>query len=85
MHTNDCNTVFVSNDQIGFVPRTFIAESTMLIKLIQAYLEHKDEGGILVFLDLEKAFDRYSWAYLHKALRALRFHASIHILDRHVL
>ena len=45
----------------------------MLIKLIQAHLENIDEGGILVFLDLEKAFDRCSWAYLHKALRALRF------------
>ena len=66
-------TNFVSNDQIGFVPRTFIAESTMLIKLIQAHLEHIDEGGILVFLDLEKAFDRCSWDYLHKALRVLRF------------
>ena len=32
-----------------------------------------DEGGLFIFLDLEKAFDRCSWSYLHKALRALRF------------
>ena len=45
----------------------------MLIKLIQAHLENIDEGGILVFLDLEKAFDKCSWSYLHRALRALKF------------
>ena len=42
---------------------------------MQAHLEHIDEGGILVFLDLEKAFDRCDWSYLHAALRKLRFTA----------
>eukprot|EP00965_Chrysotila_dentata_P149015 4922058-Pleurochrysis_carterae.AAC.1 len=32
-------TQFVSNDQIGFVPNTFIAESTLLINMIQAHLD----------------------------------------------
>ena len=62
----------------SFVPRTLIpviAEATMLINLMQAHLEHIDEGGILVFLDLEKAFDRCDWSYLHAALRKLRFTA----------
>ena len=31
-------TQFVSDNQIGFVPYTFIAESAMLVKLIQAHL-----------------------------------------------
>ena len=69
----DIATQFVSDDQIGFVPRTFIGESHMLIRLMQAHLEHIDEGGILLFLDLEKAFDRCSWSYMHSALRELRF------------
>ena len=63
------------NLELGFVPRTLIAEATMLINLMQAHLEHIDEGGILVFLDLEKAFDRCDWSYLHAALRKLRFTA----------
>ena len=66
-------TQFVSDNQLGFVPRTLIAEAAMLIQLMQAHLENIDEGGILVMLDLEKAFDRCDWSYLHKALRELRF------------
>ena len=33
----DIATQFVSDDQIGFVPRTFIGESHMLIRLMQAH------------------------------------------------
>eukprot|EP00965_Chrysotila_dentata_P146425 4834702-Pleurochrysis_carterae.AAC.1 len=69
-------TQFVSEQQIGFVPNTFIAEATMLIQMIQAHLDNSDDEGMLVFLDLEKAFDRCSWTYLREALRKLRFHES---------
>eukprot|EP00965_Chrysotila_dentata_P099452 3288008-Pleurochrysis_carterae.AAC.1 len=65
-------TQFVSNDQIGFVPNTFIAESTMLINMIQAHLDNVQEEGLLIFLDLEKAFDRCSWSYLREAISAIR-------------
>eukprot|EP00965_Chrysotila_dentata_P044779 1488493-Pleurochrysis_carterae.AAC.1 len=34
---------FVSNHQIGFVPNTFIAESSMLINMIQAHLDNVQE------------------------------------------
>ena len=61
-------TQFVSDNQIGFVPFTFIAESAMLVKLLQAHLDNIDDGGILVFCDMEKAFDRCDWNYLNKAI-----------------
>ena len=66
-------TQCISDNQIGFMPRTFLAESTMLVKLIQAHLDNIDEGGLLVFLDLEKAFDRVSWGFMKEAMKALRF------------
>ena len=40
------------------MPNAFIAESAMLITMIKLHLDKIDDGGILVFLDLEKAFDR---------------------------
>ena len=60
-------TQCISDNQIGAMPRTFLAESTMLVKLIQAHLDTIDEGRLLVFLDLEKAFDRVSWDFMKKA------------------
>ena len=55
------------------MPNRNIAEATHLTKLIQNYLDDKDEDGLLLALDWEKAFDRCSWQYYHKALEALNF------------
>ena len=66
-------TQFLSSSQIGFVPRTFIAEATMLVKMVQAYVEQEDEEAHMIFLDLEKAFDRVSWSYLKKSAIDLGF------------
>jgi hypothetical protein len=64
---------FVSPEQLGFVPDRLISEATHLGKLLQAYLEEKDEPGLILALDWEKAFDRCSWEYLHNATEALNF------------
>lgn len=61
---------FVSAEQNGFVPGRQITDNTWLCKLIQAYLDEKDEPGMFLFLDLEKAFDRVSHEYLLKAVEA---------------
>ena len=66
-------TQVISDPQLGFVPRTNITEATRLLQMIQIHLDEIDEGGLFLFLDLEKAFDRCSWSYLHRALRALNF------------
>ena len=65
-----------SRPQTGFVPGCFIAENIMLLKLIQAYVEDGDAEALFLFLDMEKAFDRCSWDYLHKALECLGFNES---------
>jgi hypothetical protein len=55
---------FVSKEQLGFVPKRNIAEAPHLTKLIQYYLDDKDEDGLILVLDWEKAFGRCSWRYL---------------------
>eukprot|EP00965_Chrysotila_dentata_P006224 202999-Pleurochrysis_carterae.AAC.2 len=40
--------------------------------MIQAHLDKEDEEGLLLFLDIEKAFDRCYWDYLRTAFRKLR-------------
>lgn len=63
----------VSPENTGFSPGRFIAENSILTKLIQAYLDEEELPGALIFLDFEKAFDRVSWEFMHKAFRALGF------------
>jgi hypothetical protein len=66
---------FVSECQKGFVPDTFIAEATMLTKMIEAYINDDEDGrqGVILFLDMEKAFDRVSYDFTLRGLKALGF------------
>ena len=63
---------FVAECQKGFVPDTFIAEATMLTRLIEGYINEEGEGreGIMLFLDMEKAFDRVSYDFTLRGLEA---------------
>ena len=63
----------ISAPQTGFVPKRQIAENTHLMRLIQAYLDETNEEGLMCLLDCEKAFDRCSWEYLRKAMKALGY------------
>ena len=39
--------------------------------LIQDYVEELDEEGVIVLLDMEKAFDRCSWNFLKDSMEAI--------------
>ena len=47
----------------------------MLMNLIEAYIndEDYDRKGVMLFLDMEKAFDRVSFRFLMDAMKALGF------------
>ena len=67
-----------SRRNTGFVPGRFIVENPHLLRLIQAKIEEDHTnfpkvGGALIFLDMEKAFDRVSWSFLRRSLGALGF------------
>ena len=66
-------TQLIDPMQTGFVPGRFILENSQFMKLLQATLDEKDEPGVLLFLDMEKAFDRVSWEFLLQALEAMGF------------
>ena len=66
-------STFVSSCQKGFVPRSFIAEATMMLNLISQLMESEEEesGCVFMFLDMEKAFDRVSYDFILKAATAV--------------
>ena len=68
---NEAVVQFVSAPQNGFVPNSFIAENLMLLKLLQAHIEEEQLDAMFLFADMEKAFDRASWAFMEQALPLL--------------
>ena len=63
----------VHRAQLGFVPGRSITDGTHLLKLVQAFIDETAGEGLIVAADWEKAFDRVSWEYLEKAMKALGF------------
>ena len=57
------------------MPKTFIAEASMLLRLTEAYINEEPDSrkGIFLFLDMEKAFDRVSYDFTKRGMDALGF------------
>ena len=72
---NEAVMQFVSRDQNGFVPNSFIAENLLRLQLLQDLIESEDQEAIYLFIDMEKAFDRCSWRFMKDGLEAIGFGA----------
>ena len=63
----------IHSDQSGFVKGRFIGESVRTIYDIMEYTKYKNIPGIMLCLDLEKAFDTLEWPFLFKTLKRMNF------------
>lgn len=63
----------ISKTQTGFLPETYIGESTRLIYDIMHITEQHKIPGLLMLIDFEKAFDSISWNFLTKTLQFFNF------------
>ena len=68
---NEAVVQFVSDPQNGFVPNSFLPENIMLLKLLQTHADEESEDYMMLFADMEKAFDRASWEFMDAALEDL--------------
>ena len=50
-------------------------ECSMVMRMVEAYVneENMDRKGIMLFLDMEKAFDRVSYDFINKGIDAVGF------------
>ena len=63
----------VKEDQTGFVPGRYIGDNLRLLYDMIHYLKTKNQPGLLVSIDFEKAFDSVDWSYMNKVLKAFGF------------
>jgi hypothetical protein len=63
----------ISEDQTGFIKGRYMGDNIRLIYDLMQYLEDKNQPGMLLSLDFEKAFDSLDWEFMFKVLRAFGF------------
>ena len=63
----------IPDTQTGFIDDRFIGESTRLIYDLMYTTQQKNKNGLLVLIDLEKAFDSISWDFLYSSLNYYNF------------
>jgi mannosylglycoprotein endo-beta-mannosidase len=70
-------THLISTDQTGFIPGRYIGENCRLIYDILHFTEENDIPGILLLIDLKKAFDSISWSFIFDTLKFFNFGESV--------
>ena len=56
----------INNDQTGFQKNRFIGENITLLNSILSYTDIEKIPGLLLFIDVEKAFDTLEWSFMEK-------------------
>jgi len=65
--------LIISPEQSGYVEGRQITDGIILTHEIIHSLKHLKKPGMLLKIDLSKAFDSISWEYMHKILQAFGF------------
>jgi hypothetical protein len=63
----------VSTNQSAFVKKRFIEDNFMLVQQTTRFLHQQKQPRILFKLDISKAFDLVSWAFLLEVMRKMGF------------
>jgi len=61
----------IHSDQIGFLKNRYIGENIITITNTMDNLDQNNEAGILLLVDLEKAFDCLEWDFVEDCLKQL--------------
>ena len=63
----------IHHNQTGFIEGRRIVDSIRIIQDIMNYTKNNNLGGMLLFIDFEKAFDSINWTFMLQALKCLNF------------
>jgi len=67
-------TTLVTSLQAAFQDGRYIGENIQMVQDLIAYLDHKDEKGMLVFCDQDNAYPRVDWDFLQKVMKKMNIH-----------
>jgi len=67
----NCGYKIGNSDQTGFVKGRFIGENIRLIDSVIHFAGAKNNPGLLLFLDFEKAFDSLNWSFIRITFKHL--------------
>ena len=59
----------ISTDQTGFIEGRFIGKNTRLVYDLLQFTDEKHISGLLLLIDLEKAFEFVPWSFINKVLK----------------
>jgi len=65
--------LLIAPEQSGFVEGRQILDGIILIHEVVHSLKHSNTPGMLVKLDLSKAYDKLNWDFMRSMLRAFGF------------
>ena len=63
----------ISPEQTGYIRNRFIGTNARLIEDVIEYCDKFNKGGILLFLDFQKAFDTVEWNFIERTLHKFNF------------
>lgn len=66
-------SILISQEQFGYVEGRYILDGIILTHEVIHSLKHSKQAGMLLKIDLSKAFDKLSWLYIDKMLLAFDF------------
>ena len=73
MRLTNVLTGIINPNQSGYVKDRNITDSLRSVLDISEYLKQKNESGLLLSLDFQKAFDSLEWSFMLRALESFNF------------
>ena len=64
---------FISEEQTGYVEGRQTLNNIILAHKVVHFLKSNKQAGMIIQLDLAKAYENISWAYIKEVLRAYAF------------
>jgi hypothetical protein len=68
-----CITKVISDSQYGFIKNRYIMDGVISLNEILHEVKRKNQSGVVLKIDFEKAYDKVNWHFLYNMMEKKRF------------